>query len=307
MNISDLIGEYEQSARIRGVGETQLNALLPVRRGLGMYKPAQLTSERQRNYVAERRGGKHTRAHAKVCASNGTIRRELGALAAVFSWAEGKRLIPQGSAPELDLPAKPPGRKVYLTEPEADDMWKHAEAWTRDNVGMFVMMALDTWARTEAIETVPWNRVSLSPDRIDYRDPFRPETSKRRTVATISPRLRPVIEHRYRTRNPLSELVVGPVTYYAWRQFVQTTPYAERGLTRHDLRRTGISLAFARGVDPMKICQMSGDDLDTLLEHYAVFAPDYLSDVFLSREQLHEKRLSSSLLALPSAEASPAM
>lgn len=279
MIIEALISEYEAGAKLRGVAPSQLNALIPVRRGLGQLTPQQLTPKRQQLYVAERRKGEHSRAHARVGAANGTIRRELGALTAVFNWAEGKRLIPERSAPLLDLPPKSPGRKVYLTEPEADDLWQRAAAWTRDNVGLFVMMALDTWARAEAIETLPGERVFLDRGLIDYRDPTRPETLKRRVPVTLSPRLLASLRERMPVQPSVGALVVGRVTHYAWRCFIETTPYAAKGLTRHDLRRTGISLAFARGVDPMKICQMSGDDLDTLLEHYACFAPDYLAGV----------------------------
>lgn len=281
MKVNDLIDQYEQGAKLRGLAPTQLNALKPIRRALGEATPAKLTPGAIDKYVSRRRDGWFTNAFAAKGAANGTIRRELGALSSVLNWGVQKHLIKD--APSIDLPPTSPPRENFLDKGAADALWDYAADEVRDGdfidrkVGLFTCLALDTWARANSIETLPWSRVTLgSPGRIDYRDPARPETAKRRVPVPISTRLRDVLLTAG-VADPDGALVTGPITQYAWRSFTSEAGFPD--LTRHDLRRTGISLAVARGVDLMKVAQMAGDNYDTVLKHYARFAPDYLDGV----------------------------
>jgi integrase len=279
VKIADLIDQYELGAKLRGVAPTQLMALRPIRRGLGHLAPSRLTPSFITNYDKTRRQGMWTASGRH--AADGTIRRELGALSAVLNWAHQKRLL-KDAPPTIDLPPASPPREVFLTVAEADVLFEDAamKAQAGSRVGLFVCLALDTWARANAVETLPWSRVN---GHIDYRDPARPETSKRRVPVPISTRLGAVLAdaRRQHERNcgVLSCPVVGRITQYEWKRWLGSTIFKDRGLTRHDLRRTGISSAVARGVDLMKVAQAAGDNYDTILRHYARFSPSYLDGV----------------------------
>lgn len=277
LTVSALIDAYELAGRARDIADTQLFALRPVRLFFGSMLPKDITPHVVSEYVVRRHGGEFT--VRGVDASGPTIRRELSALAAVLNWAAKTRLIPKADVPFIDLPSPSLPREVFLSQLEADELWGHAQTWKRDKTGLFTMIALDTWARADAIETLPWGRVRHgSPWLIDYRDPTRRATIKRRVPVPVSPRLQQVLEGIVSEHTRTDELVTGPVSYRDWRRFIEASPLT-KDITRHDLRRTGISLALARGVDPVKVAQMAGDDLATIMKHYAHFMPDYLSGV----------------------------
>jgi integrase len=274
VKIAELIDAYEGAAKLRGLAPTQLNALKPVRRGLGHLDPLRMTPKHAAFYVRERHTGQWTKGGRPV--ADGTIRRELGALSAVLNWAYKTRLLKE-PPPAIDLPPPSPPRAVFLSQAQADMAWQSA-VFEKGKVGLFVCLALDTWARADAIETLPWERVDFDRKRIDYRDPAKPETAKRRAVTPMSTRLSEILWPLCRERGYTGQPVVGPVTQYEWRKF-KTWANLPADLTRHDLRRTGISLALARGVEPLKVAQMAGDNLETIMKHYAHFMPDYLDGV----------------------------
>jgi integrase len=281
VTVEGLLDEYERSATMRGVKATTMNALIPIRRALGMLEPGDLTPSRIRAYTNERQMGCWSKAHAQRGAQSGTIRRELGALTAALNWCVSRRLIERASLPFIDLPAPSPPREVFMPLAEADAFWDFAAGMIpvpASPVALFACLALDTWARAASIETLTWDKVDLDLGRIDYRDLTSPQTAKRRVAVPISPRLLPVLK-TWRELHNNDNVVCGPVTHYQWRAFVNLSP-ARKDLCRHDLRRTGISLAIGRGVDPMKVAQMAGDDYETIMKHYARFAPDYLAGVW---------------------------
>jgi integrase len=277
--VENVLDDYEHAAVHRGVKPTQMNALKPIRRGLGMLTLDRLTPSAVRAYTNERRMGCWTEAHAKPKAKDGTIRRELAALTAALNWASSRRIINAVDVPLIDLPPQSPARENFLNLREADAFWNAAQraAEVGLRVGLFACLSLDTWARAASVETLTWPKIDLDTDRIDFRDLTNPATTKRRVPVPISPRLKLVLTE-WRAIAANDNVVCGPVSQYDWRKFASAHGFS--GLTRHDLRRTGISLAMARGVDPMKVAQMAGDDYETIMKHYARFAPDYLSDVF---------------------------
>jgi integrase len=286
--ISELIDEYERGGRLRGITVSQSKALRPIRAALGELEPPGLTTAVVEKYVEDRRAGLFTRAAAHGAqTANGTIRRELSALVSVLNWSERKQLIPP--APAIDLPPPSPPREVFLSRHEADRLFEYGaqRAMLGSKVGLFSCIALDTWARSGAIEALPWTRIDLEREQIDYRDPSMTETVKRRVPVPISPRLMPVLDgawDRWLKDKPGTPTVVGPITQYTWKTFLGNALPERPELTRHDLRRTGISLALARGVEPLKVAQMAGDDLATILKHYARFMPDYLTDVWADKK-----------------------
>jgi integrase len=275
--IGELLDQYEQSAEMRGVKATQGFALRPIRRAWDALAPEDISPGVVREYTQARMRGEYT--ERRMPAQSATIRRELVAFGAAMRWCVRKKLIKPEQCPDVDLPPNGAPRERFLTQTEVDDLLQRALAFDK-RVYLFCRLAIDTCARADAIETLTWDRVDTHRGMVDYRDPALPVTTKRREVVPVSDHTR----HVLRTLKPgpsmrggPSGLVVGPIPYDFWKRFTDTTPYKD--LTRHDLRRTGASLLVHRGVDLMKVAKMLGDDPQTVIRHYARFAPDYLADV----------------------------
>jgi integrase len=289
--IEEILDAYELAAEMRRVGETQSFSLRPIRSFFGKLTVADVTPGIVARYVRERRAGSHTQRAPRAGREGGgiadsTLRRELSALSAALTWAGRKGIIPRTSVPVIDLPPAGAPREVFLTEREADDLWLRALSLSPGEskgrltrISRFVALALDTGARAEAIEALEWTQVDLEGGWIDYRKPGERITTKRKARVPIAPRLRPVLERAKREAKGAFVCDQGSVRT-AWETFVATTPYAARGLTRHDLRRTFASVLAARGVPLEKIALLLADTLPTVIKHYARFSPDYLKGVF---------------------------
>jgi integrase len=109
----------------------------------------------------------------------GTILTELSALRAATRWGADKGKL-LGAAPVLELLARPEGRDRWLTRADAD---KLVAACKHRHVRLFVLIALHTAARRGAILALTWDRVDLANRLIDFREPGRARTKKRKVAA----------------------------------------------------------------------------------------------------------------------------
>lgn len=93
-----------------------------------------------RRYVEKRRAAGR---------KDGTIRKELGVLAAAINWRCGR------NAAAIDLPAPSPARERWLTRDEVRRLL--ADAALPAHVATFIHLALATGARAEALLTLRWS------------------------------------------------------------------------------------------------------------------------------------------------------
>lgn len=106
-------------------------------------------------------------------ANDGTIRLELSKLRASLKWAEKKDLI--GKAPFVWMPSPSDPRDVRLTREQAA---RYLAACEAPHLRLFVVLALTTGARKEALLDLTWDRVDFDARRINLKDPARPRTAK---------------------------------------------------------------------------------------------------------------------------------
>ena len=203
-------------------------------------------------------------------AGPGTIRRELGCLAAAlnFCHADGKLSL----VPALYLPAKPPSKKDWLTQDQADLLIASAG----ERAALFIEIGLATGGRPEAIDVLKWSQVDLVNNLIDFNEPGRSQTAKRRPVVPISEYLRErlVAAHERAT----TCYVLGSAA--STRKCFETARN-KAGLnwaTRKTLRHTYCTWAVQRGVSLWKVAKVVGDTVDTVEKNYAHHHPDYLRD-----------------------------
>ena len=135
----------------------------------------------------------YTRARMETVQGS-TVRGELLILRAAFKWGtpEWVRVNPTIETPPAGLP-----RERWLTRSEAARLLWGAKA---HHMRLFIRLALYTTARTGAILGLTWDRVDFERRTIDYRDPRRKMTSKRRVPVPIGRRLYRALKQAHRIR-----------------------------------------------------------------------------------------------------------
>lgn len=265
--VSDLVSLYRDGHRGAGCQDWSLR---PAEAYFGAVEPEGITVDALRDYEAERRG---------AGVASATVRRELGALRAALNWCAKHGKLERGRVPVFVMPPEGTPKESFLDEDQENEFYSLAMGLSMgktrlDDLTLFVGLALDTAARAGAIEGLTWDRVDLKRGLIDFRDPLIPVSRKRRVVVPVGARLAPLLERakRERTGNTVLE-VPGAVAkrFMDWRKDTPT-PW----VTRHDLRRTWATLAARAGVDLWQIAGVLGDDIKTVMKHYAKHQPGYL-------------------------------
>ena len=243
-------------------------------------------------YCEKRRAGKIGRP-----AKNSTIRRELGALIAAFNLCSRKKgpdgtyLIPRDEIPVIPLPDRGAPRDRWLRPAEAEALLKASMREHAPRLGqytrcyLFIKIGLATAARRKSIERLSVFQVDLDAKQIDFNEPGRQRTRKRRSVVPISENLFPVLRSAYEHAIATgSDWILGhpgeirstfenAVAYAAEHYGLDPT-----GINRHTLRHTYGTWAAQSGVDMWKIAGVMGDTLATVERNYAKHHPDYLRD-----------------------------
>jgi integrase len=220
---------------------------------------------------------------------DGTIRRELTTLRAALRWALGERMI--AGAPAVRLPPRPAPRDRWLTRNEADAL---LAGCVSHHVRLFVLIALHTAARRNAILELEWSQVDLAARLVHFNPPGRRQTTKRRVVVPINDTLLAalhearaaaqssyVIEHPRRTKDGI-KYRVGSIK----KAFARSVERAGLvGVSPHVLRHTAATYMALAGVEMRKISLYLGhDSVKTTETVYAHAHPEYLRDAAQSLE-----------------------
>lgn len=231
-------------------------------------------------YAESRRKGETGRA-----VQGSTIRRELQHLRAVLNYAarNTKRTgVGAGDVPHIAMPGKAEPRSLVLTECE---LWRLMDAampprpWTPETrlsrAFLFVALARWTAARKEAIERLTWSRVDFDRRQIDYREPGRQITDKRRVPVPMDSRLYEILRVAHAQR---TDAFVIPGGGNIRKPFA--TAAARAGLPHampHALRHTWATAKIKAGTPPALVAKMMGDSLDTVMRNYVHLLTDDLS------------------------------
>jgi integrase len=232
-----------------------------------------VTEELCNEYVALRRA---------AGIKDGTTWLELSRLRAALRWAEKKNLI--SKAPFVWKPPTPRPRDLRLTREQAETF---LAACTVPHLRLFVILALTTAARSEAILGLTWDRVNFDRRRIDLHDPGRPETSKGRAVV-------PMNETAFQALSDAREKAVTPYVI-EWKG--ERLRNIKMGLRRAG-RRCGMSWVSAHvfrhsaacwlaesGASMPEIAQYLGHRDSVITERvYARLSPTYLAKAASSLE-----------------------
>ena len=187
------------------------------------------TAEKCRRFLEEHFGAMppatirkaHVRAYETVRAVGvigqpagpSTVRRELGVLKAALRHAVSEGRLRAGDVPAIALPPASEPRERWLTDGEMARLWDAAKAGRTEGrlsrVEVWLHLAYYTGRRKRAIETLTWDRVDFEANTIDFEEPGRTRTKKRRGVAYMHPTLRAVLDRAKREAGDEARYVLG--------------------------------------------------------------------------------------------------
>jgi integrase len=294
--VSDIIAEYRAEILGRdGDYNTTLENLKVLQLYLGDRRIGEIDANALRNYKIERaeprviENFRIARVRQTMFKTNGvnatSSNRELSILRAAFYHVRDDAKLARKlglkleDIPKFKIPRGKAGRGYYLKRNEEAHFHQLALEHTArrkrskrlSRITRFVCIALDTAARTEAIEGLTWDRVDFHSGTIDFRAPGRTVTKKRRGVIAISKRLMPILKRAYGERKSDYVLDSDGVIAKSFRAWVRKTPYPKTG--KHDLRRTWATLAVQAGVPIPHVADVLCDTVEVVLRHYAVHIP----------------------------------
>jgi integrase len=205
-----------------------------------------------------------------------TINTELRQLRAIVNWAAKAQLI--AAAPHIWTPPAAPARDRHLTREEVARVMSAAE---QPHVRLFIVLAIATAARMQAILGLEWNRVDFRRGLINLRDPELAETSKGRALVPMNDS----------ARAALIEAKAGAQSDHVIEWGARRVGSIKKGLGRaleraglrvkgdgaHLLRHSAAVWMAEDGVPMTEISQYLGHTSTAVTERiYARYSPNYL-------------------------------
>lgn len=210
--------------------------------------------------------------------SNGTVRRELGVLRASINHAHAEGRLTRTVV--VHLPERPEAKQRWLTKAEAARLLLTALRSPKSRLYMplFILIALHTGARKEAILSLRWPQVDLDAGLIDWNPVGRRRTKKQRPRVRIPRRLLPHLR-RARLRGSDTGFVIhdsGKPVRDPKKAFAGACKRAGlEGVSPHVLRHTRATWGMQAGVNKWELAGFLGMTVETLENVYGHHHPDY--------------------------------
>lgn len=255
------------------------DAAAALKRGIGHLRIDQIDQTQWDRYATAR----VTRPNRKIDpalhiprkVSTGTLRREFNVLRAALRMAWKAKLL--AMPPTLTPPNDSAPRDRYLTKDEVRSLLAHCKT---PHVRVFLALAVYTGARKGAILALTWDRADFKTGIIDFQEPGRQITGKRRAIVPMNATLRAELTEAKKAAE--SDYVVeyngSPVpTGIRW-SFDKLCVRA--GLTwrptPHHLKHSVVSWLAMEGVPIDQAADLVATDPATLRRTYRKFDPAYL-------------------------------
>ncbi len=264
--VTDLLGEYAEQRGPRTAAPARIAyAVLALTDFFEGNSVADVTPQTCGRYV-ENRGR-----------SIGTARRELGVLRAAINYAFRNGRITRPVA--VELPDRPEPRDRWLTRTEAARLIKAARTpQARLYIPLFVLIAIYTGRRKEAILSLRWPQVNLEAKTTNFETTGRKRTNKRRGIVPIPPRLLPHLQRAKRRGSEMGYVlhVAGSRIGDIKKGFAGACKRAGlHGVTPHTLRHTCATWLMQKGTDPWQAAGFLSMTMETLQRVYGHHHPDY--------------------------------
>lgn len=281
LTLADALDTYAKGRESKVMApERMKHAITVLKVGLGDLRVDQVTQTQWDRYASgrvtrpPRRGAEN---HKPRPVSTSTLRREFNVLRAALrlAWMQGHLLKP----PTFEPPAESAPRDRYLSKAEARKLLDACETL---HVKTFLALAFYTGARKSSILSLTWDRINFETGMVDFQEPGRQITGKRRSIVPISPQLLPVLKDAHRTREPHCDHVVqfnGKAVptglRWSWKKLCKRA-----GLTwtptPHHIKHSVASWFAMQGIPVDTASDWLATDPATLRRVYRKFDPSYL-------------------------------
>jgi integrase len=174
------------------------------------------------------------------------------------------------------MPSKPAPKDRWLSYTEADRL---LAACTSYHVRLFVLIALHTAARRNAILELQWSQIDFDRRLIAFNPPGRRQTSKRRITLPINDELLPALTEAREIAQTRFVIEYNRQRVRSIKKaFARSAVRAKLpGVSPHTLRHTAATWLAAAGVDMRQIQLFLGhESLATSTAIYAHHHPDHL-------------------------------
>lgn len=234
----------------------------------GHLRPDQIDRETCRKYTIARR--KMRWGKRKSFTQDGTILKELSVLRAAVLWQDKR------SPAVFEMPHAPAPRERHLSRDEYERLKKAAEK--TPHLYTFIVLALTTAGRAEAILELTWDRANPEGSVIDLRKGSG--RRKGRARVPINSQSREALQRAYKASmtDYVIEYAGGPVKSVK-KAFARACDDAKlTDVTPHVLRHTAAVWLAEAGVPMSEIAQYLGHTDSRVTERvYGRYSPEYLS------------------------------
>lgn len=260
-DIAGIYQAYLQDLKARHKDASRAEyAWLPLQATFGGLRPDQVTRERCRLYAAQRRlQGR----------ADGTIGKELDCLRAALRWHD------PATAAKVEAPRRPPPRERHLSRAEHRRL-RLAAKRVAPHIWLFIVLAVATGARKQAILDLTWDRVDF--ERGEIRLGTKPGGKGRAIVPMNRHARRALLLAKKAAQSRWVIEYAGGSVGSIRRGFTSACKAAGLpDVTPHVLRHTAAVWMAEKGISMDEIGQYLGhSDPRITYRVYARFSPSYL-------------------------------
>jgi integrase len=217
----------------------------------------------------------HTAARRKASIKSGTIATELGHLRMVLRWAEKRGMIER--APYIERPTPPRRKEIHLTREQCRLL---IDAAPMPHIRLYILLALATGGRNEALLQLTWRRCDFERAQIDLRNPEITRPHKGRAIVPMNRTIRAALAEA--RDSALSDHVIewGGKPIASIKKGIKAAARAagmEFSVSPHLLRHSAAVHMAEAGISMDEIAQYLGhEDVNVTRKKYARFSPTYL-------------------------------
>ncbi len=241
-------------------------------RHIGHLAPSALNSTAIKRYITARRADPHRHPGKKI--QDTTIKKELNILQAVLKVAaddDMDRWFGALGVPTFKVPTiRDKTRRNYLTQAQTKKLLEHCHLL---HIRLFILIAVSTGARKEAIECLKWSDVDFEHGTIDFGEGA---WNKKRPVSSMTAELKSLLLDAYKVRS--SDFVIEYAGRRAGDVKKSLKTVAKRAglswVSAHVFKHTFISWLVQNGVAYSQISDLTNTSENTIRKHYAHLFPD---------------------------------
>lgn len=264
--ISDLLNARLKEAEGRVTEHKKMTQFASqLKRRIGHLRPEDWSPQRNARYIRER-------------GSLASARRELQELRSAFLLHA--ETVHSFRPPKLKYPPERPPREHYMTRDQAKRLLGAARSV--HHIWLFILLAMTTGRRKGAILDLTWDRVDLERRVLDFRNPERQETKKRRGVtrAALSV-VAALAQAQERAQTPYVIEYTGRSVREIRKGFTLAAARADLPIwvTPHILKHSVISWLAEDGYSVDRISDMTDTDPKTVRRIYRKVNPASLEDM----------------------------